>query len=50
MDCSLISGGGAYPPFNSVDAPLWFFWTVQQYMEQGGTMAGNGMAKQQSLF
>jgi predicted glycogen debranching enzyme len=25
------------PAFNSVDAPLWFFWTVQQYMEQGGS-------------
>jgi predicted glycogen debranching enzyme len=23
--------------FNSIDAPLWFFWAVQQYMEQGGT-------------
>jgi predicted glycogen debranching enzyme len=22
--------------FNSVDAPLWFFWAVQQYMKQGG--------------
>jgi len=31
------SGGGAYPAFNSADAPLWFFWTVQQYMEQGGS-------------
>jgi predicted glycogen debranching enzyme len=24
------------PAFNSLDAPLWFFWAVQQYMEQGG--------------
>jgi predicted glycogen debranching enzyme len=24
------------PAFNSVDAPLWFFWTVQQYVEAGG--------------
>jgi predicted glycogen debranching enzyme len=24
------------PAFNSVDAPLWFFWTVQQYIEAGG--------------
>jgi predicted glycogen debranching enzyme len=23
--------------FNSVDAPLWFFWSIQQYMLQGGT-------------
>ena len=22
--------------FNSVDAPLWFFWAVQQYLEKGG--------------
>ena len=25
------------PAFNSVDAPLWFFWAVQQYMGHGGT-------------
>jgi predicted glycogen debranching enzyme len=25
------------PAFNSVDAPLWFFWAVQQYAEHGGT-------------
>ena len=25
------------PAYNSVDAPLWFFWTVQQYILQGGT-------------
>jgi predicted glycogen debranching enzyme len=25
------------PAFNSVDAPLWFFWTIQQYFENGGT-------------
>jgi predicted glycogen debranching enzyme len=25
------------PAFNSVDAPLWFFWAVQQYVEHGGT-------------
>jgi predicted glycogen debranching enzyme len=23
--------------FNSVDAPLWFLWTLQQYIENGGT-------------
>ena len=23
--------------FNSVDAPLWFFWAVQHYVENGGT-------------
>jgi len=27
------------PAFNSVDAPLWFFWSVQQYLENGGTDA-----------
>lgn len=25
--------------FNSVDAPLWFFWAVQHYVENGGTDA-----------
>jgi predicted glycogen debranching enzyme len=25
------------PAFNSVDAPLWFFWAVQQYIKHGGT-------------
>ncbi len=25
------------PAFNSVDAPLWFIWAIQQYIEQGGT-------------
>ena len=25
------------PAFNSVDAPLWFFWAVQQYIRHGGT-------------
>jgi predicted glycogen debranching enzyme len=25
------------PAFNSVDAPLWFFWAVQHYIENGGT-------------
>ena len=24
------------PAFNSIDAPLWFFWAVQQYIEHGG--------------
>ncbi len=27
------------PAFNSVDAPLWFTWSVQQYLENGGTDA-----------
>jgi predicted glycogen debranching enzyme len=35
------------PAFNSVDAPLWFFWAVQQYFEGGGLDAweryGNSM-------
>ena len=30
-------GNESNPAFNSVDAPLWFFWAVQQYIEQGGT-------------
>jgi predicted glycogen debranching enzyme len=25
------------PAFSPADAPLWFFWTVQQYIEHGGT-------------
>jgi predicted glycogen debranching enzyme len=25
------------PAFNSVDAPLWFFWAVQHYVENGGS-------------
>ncbi len=24
------------PAFNSIDAPLWFFWTLQKYLERGG--------------
>jgi len=32
-------GNEANPAFNSVDAPLWFFWAVQQYIIQGGTDA-----------
>jgi predicted glycogen debranching enzyme len=27
------------PAFNSVDAPLWFFWAVQHYEKAGGTDA-----------
>ena len=27
------------PAFNSIDAPLWFFWSVQQYLESCGTDA-----------
>jgi predicted glycogen debranching enzyme len=30
-------GSDANPAFNSVDAPLWFFWAIQQYKEHGGT-------------
>jgi predicted glycogen debranching enzyme len=30
-------GSTSNPAFNSVDAPLWFFWAVQQYTEHGGT-------------
>ena len=35
-------GNAENPAFNSVDAPLWFFWSVQQYMEHGGS---NGWEK-----
>ena len=35
-------GNANDPAFNSVDAPLWFFWAVQQYTEHGGT---DGMGK-----
>ena len=37
MDCSQIWVDADNPAFNSVDAPLWFFWAVQQYIEHGGT-------------
>ena len=30
-------GNANDPAFNSVDAPLWFFWALQQYTEHGGT-------------
>jgi predicted glycogen debranching enzyme len=29
-------GNGDNPAFNSVDAPLWFFWAIQQYEAHGG--------------
>jgi predicted glycogen debranching enzyme len=32
-------GNSDNPAFNSVDAPLWFFWAVQQYTIHGGTDA-----------
>jgi len=32
-------GDASNPAFNSVDAPLWFFWSVQQYLENRGTDA-----------
>jgi predicted glycogen debranching enzyme len=32
-------GGMNNPAFNSVDAPLWFFWSVQHYAGKGGTDA-----------
>ena len=34
-------GNSDNPAFNSVDAPLWFFWAVQQYIKAGGTDAWN---------
>jgi predicted glycogen debranching enzyme len=30
-------GDESNPAFNSIDAPLWFFWALQQYLLQGGT-------------
>ena len=30
-------GDNDNPAFNSIDAPLWFFWSLQQYLLQGGT-------------
>ena len=30
-------GNANKPAFNSLDAPLWFFWAVQHYVENGGT-------------
>ena len=30
-------GNADNPAFNSLDAPLWFFWTVQQYIGNGGS-------------
>jgi predicted glycogen debranching enzyme len=30
-------GTAGHYAFNSVDAPLWFFWTLQQYVLNGGT-------------
>ncbi|HEX2976910.1 MAG TPA: amylo-alpha-1,6-glucosidase [Bacteroidales bacterium] len=29
--------GDTNPAFNSIDAPLWFFWALQQYIIQGGS-------------
>ncbi|HNR42025.1 MAG TPA: amylo-alpha-1,6-glucosidase [Bacteroidales bacterium] len=40
-------GNVGNPAFNSIDAPLWFFWAVQQYLMRGGNDAwlryGNAM-------
>ncbi|MBG0860746.1 MAG: glycogen debranching enzyme family protein [Bacteroidales bacterium] len=30
-------GSGGSLAYNSIDAPLWFFWSLQQYLENGGT-------------
>ena len=30
-------GESGNPAFNTVDAALWFFWAVQQYVQHGGT-------------
>jgi len=32
-------GSADKPAYNSVDAPLWFFWTIQHYLESGGSDA-----------
>jgi predicted glycogen debranching enzyme len=29
-------GNADNPAYNSIDAPLWFFWTLQKYLEAGG--------------
>jgi predicted glycogen debranching enzyme len=29
-------GNADNPAYNSIDAPLWFFWTLQKYLESGG--------------
>jgi predicted glycogen debranching enzyme len=29
-------GNADNPAYNSIDAPLWFFWTLQKYIESGG--------------
>jgi predicted glycogen debranching enzyme len=29
-------GSADNPAYNSIDAPLWFFWTLQKYIETGG--------------
>jgi len=29
-------GNATNPAYNSIDAPLWFFWTLQKYLEAGG--------------
>jgi len=31
------SGNANNLAYNSIDAPLWFFWSLQQYLEQKGT-------------
>lgn len=30
-------GSGGSLAYNSVDAPMWFFWSLQQYLENGGS-------------
>lgn len=34
-----IGPEGAEPTYNSVDATLWMFWTIQQYLRYGGSKA-----------
>ena len=30
------AGNAGNPVYNSIDAPLWFFWSLQKYFESGG--------------
>jgi glycogen debranching enzyme len=43
-------GSASDPAFNSVDAPLWFFWAVQQYMNMAALMHGKDMGTQQKQY
>jgi predicted glycogen debranching enzyme len=34
-------GNAGNPVYNSTDAPLWFFWSLQKYLDSGGTDCWN---------